>query len=63
MILIIETIDLDIFNDLESLIFLVGFIITALYVIMFRFTKEEEIEEDKHYYSRHNMPLNQEVDE
>ena len=63
MILIIETIDLDIFDDLESFIFLIGFIITSTYVIMFRFTKKDEVKEDKHYYSRHNMPSKQDKNE
>ena len=57
MILIIDTIDLDIFGELESLIFLVGFIITSLYVLMFTFNKKTEVEEEQHYYGRHNIPL------
>ena len=57
MILIIDTIDLDIFDELESLIFLVGFIITSLYILMFTFNKKSEIKEEKHYYGRHNIPL------
>ena len=60
MVLIIEVIDLDIFNDLESLIFLIGFLITSSYVILFRFSKQEEEEQEKHYYSRHNFPIKEE---
>ena len=57
MILIIDTIDLDIFGELESLIFLVGFIITSIYIVMFAFNKKNEIKEEQHYYGRHNIPL------
>ena len=63
MTLIIDTIDLDIFDDLESLIFLIGFVITSTYVIMFRFTKKNEVKDDQHYYSRHNMPYKQDKSE
>ena len=60
MILVIEVIDLDIFDKLESLIFLVGFLITSSYVLLFRFSKQEEEEQEKHYYSRHNFPIKEE---
>ena len=55
--LVIETIHLEYFNELESVMFLVGFLITSVYVILFRFSKQEQQEEDKHYYSRHNVPF------
>ena len=55
--LVIETIHLEYFNELESVMFLVGFLITSVYVILFRFSKQEPTEEDKHYYSRHNVPF------
>ena len=57
MVLIIQVIDLDIFDKLESLIFLVGFLITSSYILLFRFSKQEEEEQEKHYYSRHNFPI------
>ena len=53
--LVIETIHLEYFNELESVMFLIGFLITSVYVILFRFSKQEQQEEDKHYYSRHNV--------
>ena len=53
--LVIETIHLEYFSELESVMFLVGFLITSVYVILFRFSKQEQQEEDKHYYSRHNV--------
>ena len=55
--LVIETIHLEYFSELESVMFLVGFLITSVYVILFRFSKQEQQEEDKHYYSRHNVPF------
>ena len=55
--LVIETIHLEYFSELESVMFLVGFLITSVYVILFRFSKQETQEEDKHYYSRHNVPF------
>ena len=60
MVLIIQVIDLDIFDKLESLIFLVGFLITSSYILLFRFSKREEEEQGKHYYSRHNFPIKEE---
>ena len=60
MVLIVQVIDLDIFDKLESLIFLVGFLITSSYILFFRFSKQEEEEQEKHYYSRHNFPLKEE---
>ena len=60
MVLIVQVIDLDIFDKLESLIFLVGFLITSSYILLFRFSKQEEEEQEKHYYSRHNFPLKEE---
>ena len=55
--LVIETIHLEYFNELESVMFLIGFLITSVYVILFRFSKQEQQEEDKLYYSRHNVPF------
>ena len=55
--LVIETIHLEYFSELESVMFLVGFLITSVYVILFRFSKQEQQEQDKHYYSRHNVPF------
>ena len=55
--LVIETIHLEYFSELESIMFLIGFLITSAYVILFRFSKQEQQEEDKHYYSRHNVPF------
>ena len=55
--LVIETIHLEYFNELESVMFLIGFLITSVYVILFRFSKQEQQEEHKHYYSRHNVPF------
>ena len=52
--LVIETIHLDYLGDLESIIFLVGFILVSVYVLLFRFSRKEE---QKHYYSRHNIPF------
>ena len=55
--LVIETIHLDYLGDLESIIFLVGFILVSVYVLLFRFSRKEEQKEEQHYYSRHNMPF------
>ena len=55
--LVIETIHLDYLGDLESVIFLVGFILVSIYVLLFRFSRKEEQKEEQHYYSRHNVPF------
>ena len=55
--LVIETIHLDYLGDLESIIFLVGFILVSVYVLLFRFSRKEEQKEEQHYYSRHNIPF------
>ena len=55
--LVIETIHLEYFSELESVMFLIGFLITSVYVILFRFSKQEQQEEDNHYYARHNVPF------
>ena len=55
--LVIETIHLDYLGDLESTIFLVGFILVSIYILLFRFSKKEEQQEEQHYYSRHNVPF------
>ena len=55
--LVIETIHLDYLGDLESVIFLVGFILVSIYVLLFRFSRKEEQKEEQYYYSRHNVPF------
>ena len=55
--LVIETIHLDYLGDLESTIFLVGFILVSIYILLFRFSRKEEQKEEQHYYSRHNVPF------
>ena len=55
--LVIETIHLDYLGDLESTIFLIGFILVSIYVLLFRFSRKEEQKEEQHYYSRHNVPF------
>jgi positive regulator of sigma E activity len=55
--LVIETIHLDYLGDLESTIFLVGFILVSIYILLFRFSRKEEQQEKQHYYSRHNVPF------
>ena len=56
--LIIETINLDILDELESFMFLIGLIITVGYVLLFKWSRTEEEREETHYYGRHNMPVN-----
>ena len=63
MILVMDTIDLDVLNDLESFIFLMGLMITASYVLLFKWSRVEDKEEDLHYYGRHNMPVKKDYDE
>ena len=55
--LIIETINLDILDELESFMFLIGLIITVGYVLLFKWSRTEEEQEETHYYGRHNMPV------
>ena len=61
--LIIETINLDMLDDLESFIFLMGLMITASYVLLFKWSRVEEDEEEAHYYGRHNVPVKKDYDE
>ena len=61
--LIIETINLDMLDDLESFIFLMGLMITASYVLLFKWSRVEEKEEEAHYYGRHNVPVKKDYDE
>ena len=64
MILVMDTINLDVLNDLESFIFLMGLIITASYVLLFKWSRvEEKEEEEAHYYGRHNVPVKKDYDE
>ena len=62
MILVMDTINLDVLNDLESFIFLMGLMITASYVLLFKWSRVEE-KEEAHYYGRHNMPVKKDYDE
>ena len=55
--LIIKLIELDYLGDMESIIFLTGLIITASYVLLFKWSRVDEEKEDLHYYGRHNMPV------
>ena len=61
MTLIIELIELDYLGDMESIIFLIGFMITASYVLLYKFGQQKE-EQDIHYYGRHNIPLKNKED-
>ena len=61
--LIIELIELDYLGDMESIIFLIGFIITASYILLFKWSRVEDEEEDLHYYGRHNVPVKKDYDE
>ena len=63
MILVMDTINLDVLNDLESFIFLMGLMITASYVLLFKWSRVEDEEEDLHYYGRHNVPVKKDYDE
>ena len=60
--LIIELIELDYLGDMESIIFLIGFIITASYILLFKWSRVEE-KEEIHYYGRHNVPVKKDYDE
>ena len=62
MILVMDTINLDILDDLESFIFLIGFMITVSYVLLFRWSRIEEEQEESHYYGRHNVPVKKDRD-
>ena len=63
MILVMDTINLDVLDDLESFIFLMGLAITASYVLLFKWSRVEEKEEEAHYYGRHNVPVKKDYDE
>ena len=63
MILLMDTINLDVLNDLESFIFLMGLAITASYVLLFKWSRVEDEEEELHYYGRHNVPVKKDYDE
>jgi len=61
--LIIETINLDMLDELESFIFLMGLAITASYVLLFKWSRVEDEEEEAHYYARHNVPVKKDYEE
>ena len=61
--LIIKLIELDYLGDMESIIFLTGFIITASYVLLFKWSRADEEKEEAHYYGRHNVPVKKDFDE
>ena len=48
---------------MESIIFLTGFIITASYVLLFKWSRADEEKEEAHYYGRHNVPVKKDYDE
>ena len=48
---------MDILDELESFMFLIGLIITVGYVLLFKWSRTEEEQEETHYYGRHNMPV------
>ena len=55
MKLIIDTIYIE---NLDTIIFVVGIILTFTFILFKIFSKEEVIEENKlDYYSRHNFPI------
>tara|TARA_B110001450_G_scaffold39148_1_gene34968 strand:+ start:391 stop:591 length:201 start_codon:yes stop_codon:yes gene_type:complete len=55
MKLIIDTIYIE---NLDTIIFVVGIILTFIFILFKIFSKEEVIEENKlDYYSRHNFPI------
>jgi len=60
MRLIIDTINIE---NLDTIIFLVGIIITFTFILFKIFSKEEiEEENELDYYSRHNFPINEKKD-
>ena len=63
MKLIIDTINIENFKNLDTIIFLVGIIITFTFILFKIFSKEETTEENElDYYSRHNFPINEKKD-
>jgi hypothetical protein len=63
MKLIIDTINIENLKNLDTIIFLVGIIITFTFILFKIFSKEETSEENElDYYSRHNFPINEKKD-
>ena len=63
MKLIIDTINIGNLKNLDTIIFLVGIIITFTFILFKIFSKEETAEENElDYYSRHNFPINEKKD-
>ena len=63
MKLIIDTINIENLKNLDTIIFLVGIIITFTFILFKIFSKEETAEEHElDYYSRHNFPINEKKD-
>ena len=60
MKLIIDTIYIENLKNLDTIIFIVGIIITFTFILFKIFSKEKETEENElDYYSRHNFPINE----
>jgi hypothetical protein len=56
--LIIDTINIDSAQLMNSVIFIVGFFITITFVLFKMFSKVEEAEpKNQDYYSRHGLPI------
>jgi len=63
MKLIIDTINIENLKNLDTIIFLVGIIITFTFILFKIFSREETAEENElDYYSRHNFPINEKKD-
>jgi hypothetical protein len=63
MKLIIDTINIENLKNLDTIIFLVGIVITFTFILFKIFSKEETSEENElDYYSRHNFPINEKKD-
>ena len=58
MKLIIDLVNIDSAQIMDSVIFVVGFFITATFVLFKIFSKETpEKPEEMDYYSRHHLPI------
>jgi hypothetical protein len=63
MKLIIDTINIENLKNLDTIIFLVGIVVTFTFILFKIFSKEETAEENElDYYSRHNFPINEKKD-
>jgi hypothetical protein len=61
--LIIYTINIENLKNLDTIIFLVGIVVTFTFILFKIFSKEETAEENElDYYSRHNFPINEKKD-